>query len=191
MISPNFLDKFCSCLVYGWWDGGEDCFFKKNRDSFWKSLTISGRRFWPTGHKKFGQNVNISSKCKKENFSPFFEKFRKRIEQNSFSPSIVRRDCYAMIKQKRYHRNVLTTLMMWKEPNAAHTNCYACLVPNLVRKKFGDWKKKLYPERNKFWETKLGANRKGKVSTIWIVKFNSLLLPVAHKRQTKAWNFSM
>lgn len=54
-----------------------------------------------------------------------------------------------MLKEKRASREkrkIPSTPMIWRKPNADHSNCYACLMPGLLRKRWKDRKLIAYPE---------------------------------------------
>lgn len=77
----------------------------------------------------------------------YFKSFGIEATVFDYTPNIVCRNCYSAVTEKRKHRNLPQTPMIWKEPNPEHTDCYACLCPSFWGKKWQDRKTHIvYPE---------------------------------------------
>lgn len=80
------------------------------------------------------------------------EKFNREIIKDTYVPEVICTTCNNMMSQstakegKQHGTAIPLTPMLWEKPNAAHTDCYACLVPNLLGKKTSDRLKIEYPE---------------------------------------------
>lgn len=88
-----------------------------------------------------GQCLLIYVVCK------YFNKFGHAVHTESYTPSKMCNVCYTMLWEERKFRVIPVTPMMWSEPNSEHSNCYACLIPNL---KNYSWKYRDKPQYPSF-----------------------------------------
>lgn len=61
------------------------------------------------------------------------EKYNTTVVKNvAYAPDFFCNDCSSALIDKRTKRKTAATPMVWKEPRMDHSNCYACLLPDLA-----------------------------------------------------------
>lgn len=63
----------------------------------------------------------------------YFQTFQIDMEIQDYTPNKICHNCYTMLTEKRKFRRIPKSPMVWGEPDLTHSNCYACLTPNLNR----------------------------------------------------------
>lgn len=86
-------------------------------------------------HKQVQMSPDISEK--------YLKAFGKPAVIQNYTPKKMCNLCYTMIWEERYPRNLPSSPFEWNKPNNTHSDCYACLIPNL--KKYS-WKKRSLPK---------------------------------------------
>lgn len=77
----------------------------------------------------------------------YYESFHQVVLIERYTPNKICYNCYTMLWEERKHRVTPVTPMMWLEPNSDHSNCYACLIPNLTKY---TWKRRKNPKYPSF-----------------------------------------
>lgn len=64
----------------------------------------------------------------------YFKSFGIEVNVFDYTPNFVCRNCYNAVTEKRTHRNLPQSPMIWNKPNTEHTDCYACMCPSFLEK---------------------------------------------------------
>lgn len=99
--------------------------------------------FTPTSKKAV--RVSISEKLK----AAYSEKYNLTIDTSlDYVPSIVCKPCYGALTDKRpvAARNIPTIPMLWNAPNQQHSDCYVCLCPSFIGRRWEERKTLEYPD---------------------------------------------
>lgn len=82
---------------------------------------------------KSSKRCDLNNKTIKDSYEEKCK--RKLVSYSGVTPDFVCKSCYTALTEKRENRCITAMIaIIWNIPNMAHTDCYACLFPPILRK---------------------------------------------------------